>query len=564
MAVDHAKTMVLLIGVSEFPDDTSICAIPNVVANVNNLKQTLVSNELVGIPPANITVSINEDKLSIERKLRNVALAANDRDSTLLIYYTGHGILNPVDFQMYFTTHHTSRKDIDIDGLSIEAFRKHVGRSKAPRKIVILDCCHSGAFIGAMGDLPGAIQAGLNNFEGTYVMTSAAEDEPSLFPVDKPSQPTHFTGKLIDILQNGIENDHRYSSLRDIYDKIENDFRYGDLPLPQQSNFNNADQMLFSVNKKYREPKSKDEIAWEEVIQKNTTWAYIDFMRDFSFSKFSGQAKQKINELVEEEEWNNALTIDNPASYTNYLGKYPQGKYAADANSKLNELRTRSDAQAENRFWAAVSHKNELAGYREYLQKYPGGRYTDKARNEITLAQQRVEGEKQLAQQQEAQSKREAEEKRLRDQEAEAQKRAALQAQRERDNAVKIQREKENQALQEQRAEEARRKVQEETRKKRELEDKEKAEQEARKKQEEIRRQEQEEQNRKEQEVRLLKQQELEEQKRLQRRKQGNMILEETTFVNPSPMPGINKIIIAVVVSIIIILIIGLKIRGIL
>ncbi|MEO6000938.1 MAG: caspase family protein [Chitinophagaceae bacterium] len=573
MSVDHANTKVLLIGVSEFPYDPSISTIPNVLANVNKLKQILSDPELVGIPPSNIILSLNEDKISIERKLRNIAISTNDKDSTLLVYYTGHGILNPADFEMYFTTHHTSRKDIDIDGLSPESFRKHIGRSKAARKIIILDCCHSGAFIdnkGTMGDMPSAIQVSLNNFEGTYVMTSAAEDEPALFPEHQPEEPTYFTGKLIDILQNGIDNDHRFSSLRDIFDKIDRDFQDADLPRPQQSNFNNADQMQICVNKRYRPPKDKAEIAWEETLKKNMLWTYVDFNEEYPYSRFSNLAKQKIHELEEEEEWNNALNTANASSFITYKSKYPQGKHVDEANAKLNELRAQADMQVENRFWTDVANKNELAGYREYLQKYPHGKYVEKARNAIDLAVQKLEQDKQLAIQQEAQRKKhqEAQEKKLREAEIEKRKIAELQAQRDRETAAKMQRDKEYHLQQEQLAleEETRRKREQEARRKKDIDEQNKAELEARKKLEEEARKsrELEEQKKMQRESQLERQEELEleEQRKLQRRKQGNMILEETTFVSPSPILGRSKVLIAIGIAVLVILLIILRING--
>ncbi|MBE7169591.1 MAG: hypothetical protein INR73_03330 [Williamsia sp.] len=289
-----------------------------------------------------------------------------------------------------------------------------------------------------------------------------------------------------------------------------------------------------------REPKTKDEIAWEEALQKNTTWAYIGFMRDFSFSKFSKQAQQKINELVEEDEWNNALAIDNPASYSNYLGKYPQGRYVGDAHAKLDELKARADAQAESRLWVALVQRHEPEGYREYLRKYPDGRYAQEARNAISLAEQEKEREKQWALQQEAQQKREqaAEEKRLKDQAIAEQNRAALQARQEQERAEKEQHELEKQRLQQQRA-------QEEETKKKAIE--------ARKKQEE------EEQARQERDLQLKQQQE--EQRKLQRKKQGQMILEETTIGQDPSISTMNKIVIAGVIVVFVALIIFLKIN---
>src|SRR6185295_14362120 len=99
---------------------------------------------------------------------------------------------------------------LESDGINIESFKKYIKRSLAARKIVILDCCHSGAIIGSMGEIESKIQAELNQFEGTYVITSSAEDEPSLFPVKSADEPTYFTGKLVDIVNEGLDIDNQF------------------------------------------------------------------------------------------------------------------------------------------------------------------------------------------------------------------------------------------------------------------------------------------------------------------------------------------------------------------
>ncbi len=80
--MDHNFTKVLIIGVSEFPDDTSINAIPNVLANVHLLKSSLVNPDIIGIPESNITLSLNENKGQIERKL--LSLVNSTREKNLL------------------------------------------------------------------------------------------------------------------------------------------------------------------------------------------------------------------------------------------------------------------------------------------------------------------------------------------------------------------------------------------------------------------------------------------------------------------------------------------------
>lgn len=274
--IDHSNTWVLLIGTSNFPEDPTINPIPNVIPNINEFKNVLINNSIIGVPETNIIISLNENKATIERKLRDVAEKTRNRKSTLLVYYTGHGILSSEDYKLYLTTYLTSKKDLEIEGLDIDTFKRYIKKSVAGRKIVILDCCHSGAIIGSMNDTQSMIQASLNKFEGTYVMTSTAEDAPSLFPIDQPNEPTYFTFNLLKILKEGLENDMEYCSLRDIFNQIDIELEASNFPRPQQSNFNNADQIYFCLNNQFISRKTKQPQASNIAAIENKVYDFDD------------------------------------------------------------------------------------------------------------------------------------------------------------------------------------------------------------------------------------------------------------------------------------------------
>lgn len=385
--IDHTQTMVLIIGVSEFPEDTTINAIPNVLANVQLLKSSLTDPELIGVPESNVSVSVNEHKSKIERKLKKICEETRDKRYTLLIYYSGHGILSSSDYKLYLTTAHTIRTDLEIDGIHIDTFKKYIRRSRAARKIVILDCCHSGAYIETMGDVASIIQAGINDFEGTYIMTSAAADEPALFPVGHPEKPTYFTGKLVEILHEGLDNEQQFCTLRDIYDKIEYDFETEGLPQPQQSSVNTVDQFIFSRNKKYVKKKPADESAWEEALKENTKWSYFDFREQYPLSVFSKHATRKISELEEEELWNDALNKQTLSAFDEYRDKYTKGKFINEANHKILELR---QLEEEN-YWKQVLARNNLDAFQNYLRRYPRGKHIELCQEHILLKRQEEE-----------------------------------------------------------------------------------------------------------------------------------------------------------------------------
>jgi tetratricopeptide (TPR) repeat protein/outer membrane protein assembly factor BamD (BamD/ComL family) len=383
--MDYSKFKVLLIGASEFPADSTIHAIPNIRKNIQLLKECLTDERFIGVPEDNIIVSFNENSDQIERKLWNIAEQTRNKEFTLLVYYSGHGILSSEDFQLYLTTSATSKKYLEIDGININKFKSHIKRSYAGRKIVILDCCHSGQAIETMGDIPGTIQASLTGFEGTYVMTSSSEDEPSTFPSD-PNLPTYFTGKLIEIVTNGLEIEDEYCSLRDIFDKIKSDFSEKSMPLPQQSNFNNAQSLYFSKNIKFSQKKTIDELQWEQALKKNTLDVLIEFIQMFPTSVHTADALQKI----EEQHWKIALERNTIFSYAEYLKNYPNGLYAEEAKKGMDVIKLATDIQQEETHWNEAIRKNDISSYENYCRFYPKGKYVEEAKRRISELKEKI------------------------------------------------------------------------------------------------------------------------------------------------------------------------------
>lgn len=280
-SIDVENTLVVLIGVSNYPEDNDITSIPNIKQNIKELKKIFLNSDLIGIPKENILISLNENKLEIERKLAMAANKAKSKNYTLIVYYAGHGIISAEDFKLYLTTLNSTKQFLETDSINISRFQEIISKSRANRKIVIIDACHSGQIHNHMDDLSSKLNIELNKFEGTYVVTSASEDDPSLFPHEDTKSPTYFTGCLIDTIMEGVNNNKPFCSLRDIYNDIEERLdKIGNMPKPQQSSFKNADEMVFCVNNSYN-PKSEEDLYWENAVYFHRIDLYQEFIEKF-------------------------------------------------------------------------------------------------------------------------------------------------------------------------------------------------------------------------------------------------------------------------------------------
>ena len=246
-AIDVKNTRVLLIGNSEF--DFNFPAIKPVKGNVEDFYQMLTDKKIMGIPPENITVALNKTSGEIEEQL--LLLSRLPGIETLIIYYAGHGY--KADAKKLFLVAKNSKKigDHIISGVDFDFIKNVILRqSSASQKIVILDACHSGIATQGEDDFLAGFDV-----KGTYIFTSSSGDEVSYFNTENDH--TFFTGEMINVFKNGLENNHEKIALKDIYETVAQNLKEKNFPEPRYknelniplANFYIARNLKFSVEK---------------------------------------------------------------------------------------------------------------------------------------------------------------------------------------------------------------------------------------------------------------------------------------------------------------------------
>ena len=388
------KYIVLLIGASRY-NTHKYADIPNVETNIKLMKELFLDPRYIGVSERNIIVSLNEDSKTIERKITDAKDMAKNSDYTLFVYYSGHGIINPDNYKLYFATSDMDVNYLDTDAIEAKAVLEKISRSAASRKIFVVDACHSGGIHNVMGDAPET--ALMKNFEGVHYVSACDEDSTALFPKKMPGAPTYFTGALISRIHNGMDTDRPYLTLREVVDDIAYDFKYNkNLPVPQQSSVLNADQMPFAVNvavaanmssalpaietEAEKANESEVESAWQKALNANTIAAYYQFVERFAKSKYAKTAENKIVALEEDEKWAKTESICTLIAYESYKKAYPFGKYISQANAKIAEFKNRKN---DDEMWNIAYSANTEAKYKEYISMYPNGAHIVEANNKL-------------------------------------------------------------------------------------------------------------------------------------------------------------------------------------
>ncbi len=190
----------LLIGISKF-DDASLAALQAPAEDVKAFGAILSDPARGGFD--SVTTSLDEDIEAIRGKVADLMDEKRPRDAVLL-YYSGHGI-NSGNGQLFLATEKTVAERPRLYSLGASEIRDMMADSRAGQLILILDCCHSGAFMaGAKGTAtPVSAQtfsAG-DGAEGEYVLMSCNALQVSLDGAGGAN--SCFTGWMVDGLAHG-------------------------------------------------------------------------------------------------------------------------------------------------------------------------------------------------------------------------------------------------------------------------------------------------------------------------------------------------------------------------
>jgi hypothetical protein len=173
----------LIVGINKYPKAPLNGCVNDALALADILKTN--SN---GSP--NFSVKVRTDvptKSELKSLIYDVFKGEND---TALFYFSGHGLIN--DIGGYIVTPDHRRYD---EGVSMDEILTIANNSKTKNRVIILDCCYSGAF--GSPSLTGGKSAHIA--KGVTILTASREDEYSM----EINGHGVFTNLLLDAMQGG-------------------------------------------------------------------------------------------------------------------------------------------------------------------------------------------------------------------------------------------------------------------------------------------------------------------------------------------------------------------------
>ena len=176
----------LIVGINDYPSSP----LQGCVNDANSIA-TILESHADGSPNFGVRLLTSPSTKITRPVLREAIeqLFAGDSDMALL-FFAGHGYIKSTGG--YLVTVDAKKYD---EGVSMDEVLALANQSKAKNKVVILDCCHSGAM--------GSPTIGTNNIaqlsEGLSVLTASRDSESSL----EVNGSGVFTSLLSDALQGG-------------------------------------------------------------------------------------------------------------------------------------------------------------------------------------------------------------------------------------------------------------------------------------------------------------------------------------------------------------------------
>src|SRR5262245_60956366 len=136
-----SRKLALIIGSGEY-NDANLSRLRTPDADVRALAKVLSDPEIGDFDE--VLPLINESEFIVRRAIGDF-FGKKNSDDLLLVYFCGHGVKDD-EGHLYLAVKDTEHDRLDTTAIPAYFINRQMSRSFAKRQILILDCCHSGAF----------------------------------------------------------------------------------------------------------------------------------------------------------------------------------------------------------------------------------------------------------------------------------------------------------------------------------------------------------------------------------------------------------------------------------
>lgn len=241
---DPHRSRAVIIGTSRF-DSVDLPDHPVIRNNVKGLADVLTEAGGGLFHENNCASLVDETNMSeLGRAVKAAADAARD---LLLVYYSGHGCLDPRRHELYLALPGTDPDNLGFTAIPATVLNEAMRNSPADNKVLIVDCCFSGRMeAGRLGDQESVVRGSLG-VAGRFTLTSATGNQTSV--VLPGEHYTAFTGRLLELLRNGVPGGPEELTMDFIHRQLERVMAREGLPRPECVSQGTSGQLALAVNR---------------------------------------------------------------------------------------------------------------------------------------------------------------------------------------------------------------------------------------------------------------------------------------------------------------------------
>ena len=199
------RRLALIIGNSDYQDQR-LARLASPRVDVEELGAVLRLPDVGGF--AEVRTLLNESAATVRKGIGRFFASTTSRDDLLLLYFTGHGVKNARG-ELYLAVADTETDLLGATAIPASYISEEMDASASRRLVLVLDCCHSGAFLrGAKGAVGVSVDT-REAFEGSgsgRVILTATDAIQYAWEGDEVSgqaQSSVFTRFLVEGLRTG-------------------------------------------------------------------------------------------------------------------------------------------------------------------------------------------------------------------------------------------------------------------------------------------------------------------------------------------------------------------------
>ncbi len=250
-------------------------------------------------------------------------------EDRLLIYYSGHGHLNPRTEKGYWIPH-DAEKDNTSDYVRNSTVLGYLEDIDSLHTLLISDSCFSGSlFVRGASRSADALEE-LEERRSRWALCSGRHDE-EVYDGD-PGQNSPFAASILETLRT-----NRYARLNvaKLIDRVISMTRANYRQLPEGNPLygvgHKGGQYVFRL-------RASEENFWQQCRASHTLPAYNDYLERFPQGQYAEEALQHIRTLEEEQEWQRVRSLDRIYAYQQFLRSFSGGAHAAAARDRITAL----------------------------------------------------------------------------------------------------------------------------------------------------------------------------------------------------------------------------------